>query len=162
MARAAAKAKTSKKNLKSKAKTTKKSVAKKAKSTTKRRRAAKAEIKPVKNVYTKNAMMAKIAEKAELQPRDVKKVFELWERLVLGSIHPKGLGEFAMSGLFKIVTKKVPAKKMPAIKKGTPVRNPSTGEMMPSKGRAAFTKPATVRVKVRALAKLKRAGIGEA
>jgi hypothetical protein len=47
---------------------------------------------------------------------------------------------------------KVSLRKVPARKAGTLVRNPSTGEMIPG-----AAKPASVRVKVRALAKLKAA-----
>jgi hypothetical protein len=54
-----------------------------------------------------------------------------------------------LPGLFKITLRKVPARKA-----GTLIRNPATGEMM--KGAA---KPASVRVKIRALSKLKSAAI---
>jgi hypothetical protein len=54
-----------------------------------------------------------------------------------------------LPGLFKINLRKVPARKA-----GTLIRNPATGEMM--KGAA---KPASVRVKIRALSKLKGAAI---
>jgi hypothetical protein len=69
---------------------------------------------------------------------------------MLGSIHPKGLGEFTLPGLLKVTLRKVPARKA-----GTLVRNPATGEMQP-----AAAKPASVRVKIRALSKLKGAAIG--
>jgi len=46
-------------------------------------------------------------------------------------------------------------RKVPARKAGTLVRNPATGEMQP-----AAAKPASVRVKIRALSKLKGAAIG--
>jgi len=66
-----------------------------------------------------------------------------------GSIHPRGAGEFTFPGLFKIALQKVPARKA-----GTLVRNPSTGEMVPG-----AAKPASMRVKIRALAKLKAAAL---
>ena len=66
---------------------------------------------------------------------------------MLGSVHPNGAGEFMFPGLFKVVLRKVPARKA-----GTLVRNPGTGEMM-----KAAAKPASVRVKIRALAKFKAA-----
>lgn len=67
------------------------------------------------------------------------------------SIRPGGVGEFMMPRMFKVTlrTKK-------AIKKGTMVRSPATGEMVPSKGR-----PASKRVKIRALVNLKKAAAGE-
>lgn len=67
------------------------------------------------------------------------------------SIRPGGVGEFIMPRMFKVTlrTKK-------AIKKGTMVRSPATGEMVASKGR-----PASKRVKIRPLVNLKRAAAGE-
>jgi hypothetical protein len=49
---------------------------------------------------------------------------------------------------------KITLRKVPARKAGTLIRNPATGEMM--KGAA---KPASVRVKIRALSKLKGAAL---
>ena len=67
------------------------------------------------------------------------------------SICPGSDGEFMMPRMFKITLKN---KK--AIKKGTMVRSPATGGMVPSKGR-----PASKRVKIRALVNLKKAAAGE-
>ena len=53
----------------------------------------------------------------------------------------------------KFVNLTVPGlRKVPARRAGTPVRNPATGEMV-----KAAAKPASVRVKIRALSKLKTA-----
>lgn len=112
-------------------------------------------LRPIKTTMNKSQLIAHFVEKMDTDRKTVNGFFNELENVISASLNSKGAGVFALPGLFKIVTVKVAAKKMPAIKKGTPVRNPSTGEMMPSKGRAAFTKPATVRVKVRALAKLK-------
>jgi hypothetical protein len=71
------------------------------------------------------------------------------ESVMLGSVHPRGVGEFTLPGVCKITLRKVPARKA-----GTLIRNPATGEMM--KGAA---KPASVRVRIRALSKLKSAAI---
>ncbi len=67
------------------------------------------------------------------------------------SIRPGGAGEFMMPRMFKVTLK---TKK--AIKKGTMVRSPATGGMVPSKGR-----PASKRVKIRPLVNLKKAAAGE-
>ena len=67
------------------------------------------------------------------------------------SIRPGSVGEFMMPRTFKVTLR---AKK--AIKKGTMVRSPATGEMVPSKGR-----PASKRVKIRPLVNLKKAAAGE-
>ena len=68
---------------------------------------------------------------------------------MLGSVHPKGAGQFIFPGLMKVTLRKVPARKA-----GTLIRNPATGEMVP-----AAAKPASVRVKIRALSKLKSAAV---
>jgi len=62
-------------------------------------------------------------------------------------MHPCGVGEFTLPGLLTVSLRKVPARKA-----GTLVRNPANGEMM-----KAAAKPASIRVKVRALSKLKTA-----
>ena len=117
------------------------------KSTKKAAPKAAAVIKPVKNKLTKSAMVSHIAESADLSRAQVSAVFSALEGLLLGSVHPNGVGEFMLPGLFKVSLRKVPARKA-----GTMIRNPATGEMM-----KAAAKPASVRVKVRALAKLKAA-----
>ena len=106
-------------------------------------------IRPVKERLTKSALVKMIAEENEL-PRDkASGVLATLEKALLGSVHPRGAGEFTMPGLFKVTLRKVPARKA-----GTMIRNPATGEMM-----AGAAKPASVRVKVRPLAKLKAAAI---
>ncbi len=104
-------------------------------------------IRPVKDTLTKSALLNHIAEQTELTRKQVADVLESLEGVMLGSVHSKGVGEFTLPGLLKITLRKVPARKA-----GTLIRNPATGEMM-----KAAAKPASVRVKVRALTKLKNA-----
>ena len=106
-----------------------------------------AAIRPVKQRLTKSALLGQIAENTELSRAQVGNVLSELEGIMLGSVHPAGAGEFMFPGLFKVVLRKVPARKA-----GTLVRNPATGEMI-----KAAAKPASVRVKIRALAKLKAA-----
>jgi hypothetical protein len=117
------------------------------KKATKKKSAAPAVVRPVKERLTKSAIVSAIAEQNELTRAQVAGVFSSLEALMLGSVHPNGIGEFMFPGLFKITLRKVPARKA-----GTLIRNPANGEMM-----KASAKPASVRVKVRALAKLKTA-----
>jgi hypothetical protein len=117
------------------------------KKATKKKAAAPAVVRPVKERLTKSAIVSAIAEQNELTRAQVAGVFSSLEGLMLGSVHPNGIGEFMFPGLFKITLRKVPARKA-----GTLIRNPANGEMM-----KASAKPASVRVKVRALAKLKTA-----
>ena len=106
-------------------------------------------IRPIKETLTKSALLNLIAEKNDLSRKQVAEVFSTLESLMLGSVHPNGVGEFTFPGLFKVTLRKVPARKA-----GTLIRNPATGEMM-----KAAAKPASVRVKVRALSKLKTAAL---
>ncbi len=125
-------------------------VAKKApakKAVAKKAAIAPAKAQPVKAALTKSALVDLIAEKNELSRQVAKSVLATIEDAMTGSIHPKGIGEFTFPGFFKIALQKVPARKA-----GTLVRNPSTGEMVPG-----AAKPASVRVKIRALSKLKAA-----
>ena len=103
--------------------------------------------KPIKQAMTKSALINLIAEENELPRKAAVGVYRTIENAFLGSVHPRGLGEFTLPGLLKVNLRKVPARKA-----GTLVRNPATGEMVP-----AAAKPASVRVKIRALSKLKTA-----
>ena len=101
----------------------------------------------IKQTLSKSALINLIAEQNDIPRKTAVGVFTTLESVMLGSVHPRGVGEFTLPGLLKISLRKVPARKA-----GTLIRNPATGEMM--KGAA---KPASVRVKIRALAKLKGA-----
>jgi nucleoid DNA-binding protein len=104
-------------------------------------------VRPVKETLTKSALINLIAEENDLPRKTAAGVLATLESVLLGSVHPRGVGEFTLPGLLKVTLRKVPARKA-----GTLVRNPATGEMM--KGAA---KPASMRVKIRALSKLTKA-----
>lgn len=103
--------------------------------------------RPVKERLTKSAMLSLVAEQNGITRAQVAGVLGSLEGIMMGSVHPNGIGEFVLPGVLKITLRKVPARKA-----GTLIRNPATGEMM-----KAAAKPASVRVKVRALSKLKAA-----
>ena len=106
-------------------------------------------IRPVKDILTKSALINLIAEQNDISRDTAKGVFATLESALLGSVHPRGAGEFALPGLLKVTLRKVPARKA-----GTLIRNPATGEMI-----AGAAKAASVRVKIRALSKLKTAAL---
>jgi nucleoid DNA-binding protein len=106
-------------------------------------------VKPIKEEMTKSELMNFLSEESGIEAKDVKKVMTKLEEAILGSLAPKGVGNFTLPGLVKFITRKVPARKA-----GQLVRNPATGEMV--KGKA---KPASVRVKARPLTKIKKAAI---
>ena len=108
---------------------------------------APAKMQPVKEALTKSALVNMIAEANDVTRDVAKGVLATIENAMMGSIHPRGVGEFTLPGLFKVSLRKVPARKA-----GTMIRNPSTGEMVPG-----AAKPASVRVKIRPLSKLKGA-----
>ena len=101
----------------------------------------------VKESLSKSGLINLIAEKNELPRKTAAAVYATIENVFLGSVHPRGVGEFTLPGILKVNLRKVPARKA-----GTLVRNPATGEMV-----KAAAKPASVRVKIRALSKLKKA-----
>jgi nucleoid DNA-binding protein len=106
-------------------------------------------VRPIKQQLTKSALVTMIAEQNGVTRKQVSDILASLECAMLGSVHPNGAGVFMMPGLFKVTLRKVPARKA-----GTLIRNPATGEMM-----KAAAKPASVRVKIRALAKLKKAAV---
>src|ERR1700758_2328279 len=101
---------------------------------------------PVKEKFTKASLAAHVATAANVEPKAAKAVLAALEDTILGSVHKKGAGEFTLSGLLKISVQQVPAKKRRFGK------DPFTGEE-----RWFDAKPASVRIKARALKKLKDA-----
>jgi nucleoid DNA-binding protein len=95
---------------------------------------------------TKSSLTAHVAEQAGVEPKQAKAVLAALEDTILGSVNKKGLGEFTLSGLLKINVQKVEAKKRRFGK------DPFTGQE-----RWFDAKPATVKLKVRPLKKLKDA-----
>ncbi len=109
-------------------------------------KATPAALKPVKDVFNKTTLVAHLATQAGVEPKAVKAVLAALESAILGSVHKKGSGEFTLPGLMKIGLQQVPAKKKRFGK------DPFTGEE-----RWFPAKPASVKIKTRALKKLKDA-----
>lgn len=123
------------------------SKAKKApKKAAKKAAAPKGPAKPIKTALSKSNLVAHIAENAAVAPRDVRAVLAALEGAVAGSVSKKGAGSFTLPGLLKITVVNVPAKPK---RKGI---NPFTKEEQ-----WFAAKPASVKVKVRPLKKLKDA-----
>jgi nucleoid DNA-binding protein len=94
---------------------------------------------------TKTEIMRSISETTGLQKKDVVAVMEALTHEIQKALKGSGIGVFSIPGLVKVERRKVPAR--PA-QKG--VKNPFTGELQ---DRPA--KPASVKVRVRALKNLK-------
>ena len=128
----------------------KKAAPAKAKKAVKAPKASKAPavVKPIKEALGKSGLVAHIAESTGVAPKDVRAVFVALEAAVHGSVDKRGVGSFALPGLLKITVVKVPAKPK---RKGI---NPFTKEEQ-----VFAAKPATVKVKIRPLKKLKDAAL---
>ena len=110
--------------------------------------AAPAALKPIKTAFNKSSLAAHVAEQSGVDVKSVKSVLATLESAMLMSVHKKGLGEFTLPGLLKVVVHNVPAKKKRMGK------DPFTGVE-----RMFAAKPATVKIKTRALKKLKDAAL---
>lgn len=102
--------------------------------------------KPIKEALTKSGLIAHISEVSEIAPKDVRAVLAALEGAMSASVSKKGVGQFTLPGLMKITASKVPAKPK---RKGI---NPFTKEEV-----WFAAKPASIKLKVRPLKKLKDA-----
>ncbi|MES2823153.1 MAG: HU family DNA-binding protein [Pseudomonadota bacterium] len=107
-------------------------------------KAAPAVVKAIAERQNKTQILAQISEATELSKKQVQAVLDELTNVIEGHIKKKGIGEFVLPGLLKIITVKKPATKA---RKGI---NPFSGEEVMFKA-----KPASTSVKVRPLKKLK-------
>jgi nucleoid DNA-binding protein len=100
-----------------------------------------------KKAMTKSELLNNIASETDLKRRDVSSMLDSLSKQVKKSLGKSGAGMFTLPGLVKIERKHVPARKA---RKNVP--NPfKPGEFMD-----VPAKPATTKVKVRALKNLKQ------
>ena len=111
-------------------------------------KAAPAALKPVKTAFNKSSLAAHVAEQSGVDAKSVKSVLAALEGAILASVNKKGLGSFTLPGLLKVTVQNVPAKKKRIGK------DPFTGIE-----RQFAAKPASVKIKTRALKKLKDAAL---
>jgi len=111
-------------------------------------KAAPAALKPLKTAFNKSSLAAHVAEQSGVDAKSVKSVLAALEGAILASVNKKGLGSFTLPGLLKVVVHNVPAKKKRIGK------DPFTGIE-----RQFAAKPASVKIKTRALKKLKDAAL---
>lgn len=105
-------------------------------------------VKPIKDVLSKGELVRHLSDQSGVESKHVKAVLAALEGTMLGAIHKKGAGQFVLPGLLKVTSQAVPAKKKRFGK------DPFTGQE-----RWFDAKPATVRVKARALKKLKESAL---
>ena len=129
------------------AKSTKKAAPKKAAKKAAPKAAAKpAAPKPSKEALSKSGLVAHIADATSVAAKDIRSVLAALEGAIHGSLNKKGAGSFTLPGVAKFSAVNVPAKPK---RKGS---NPFTKEEQ-----WFAAKPASVKVKVRPLKKLKDA-----
>jgi hypothetical protein len=109
---------------------------------------APAAAKPITSAFNRTSLIAHLAEMAAVELKAVRAVIASLEATILASVHKKGLGSFTLPGLLKVNVINVPAKK-----KRTGI-DPFTKQE-----RVFAAKPATVKIKTRALKKLKDAAL---
>lgn len=102
--------------------------------------------KPIKEVLGKSGLVDYIATTSDLMAKDVRAVLAALEGAVIGSVNKNGARTFVLPGLLKITVASIPAKPK---RQGI---NPFTKQEQ-----WFAAKPASVRVKVRPLKKLKDA-----
>jgi hypothetical protein len=120
---------------------------KKAAKKTRSKTAAKpAANKPIKEALGKSGLVEYIVGSAGVVAKDVRAVLAALEGAVVGSVHKNGARTFTLPGLLKVTVATIPAKPK---RKGI---NPFTKQEQ-----WFAAKPASVRVKVRPLKKLKDA-----
>lgn len=105
-------------------------------------------LKPIKTAFSKTSLTAHLAERSGVDAKAAKAVMAALEETILASIHKKGAAAFTLPGLLKITAQSVPAKKA---RKG---KDPFTGVE-----RMFAAKPASTKIKARALKKLKDAAL---
>ena len=118
------------------------------KSARKNAAAGSAPMKPFKEALSKSALVAHLSSHSGVEPRGVRAVLASLEATMAASLHKNGARIFKLPGVLKATAVAVPAKPK---RKG---KDPFTGEE-----RMFAAKPASVRVKIRALKKLKNAAL---
>ena len=118
----------------------------KTKNAAKSKGAKPAATRPIKEALSKSGLVTHLADASGVAARDVRAVMAALEGAVAGSVSKKGAGSFTLPGLLKITAISVPAKPK---RRGI---NPFTKEEQ-----WFAAKPATTKVKVRPLKKLKDA-----
>ncbi|CAG9165606.1 DNA-binding protein [Cupriavidus respiraculi] len=102
--------------------------------------------RPLKDTFNKSSLVAHLVAQTQVDAKAVKTVLAHLENTIVSALNKKGAGEFTLPGLMKITAQQVPAKKKRFGK------DPFSGEE-----RWFPAKPASVKVKVRPLKKLKDA-----
>ena len=107
-----------------------------------------AALKPIKETLGKSALISHLSSHSGVETKGVKAVLASLEATIAATLHKNGARVFTLPGVLKATAVAVAAKPK---RKG---KDPFTGEE-----RMFAAKPASVKVKVRALKKLKNAAL---
>src|SRR5437764_2202568 len=107
-----------------------------------------APMKPISTPLNRSGLIAHLAEVTAMEAKIVRTLMAAFEATILASVHKKGSGSFTLPGLLKVNVINVPAKKK---RRGI---DPFT-----KVEREFAAKPASVKIKTRALKKLKDAAL---
>lgn len=105
-------------------------------------------MKPLTEVLSKSSLVNHLSSHSGVDTKSVRAVLDALEQTIANSIHKKGVGQFTMPGLMKVTSIAVPAKPK---RQGV---DPFTKQE-----RWFAAKPASVKVKIRPLKKLKDAAL---
>ena len=105
-------------------------------------------MKPISTALNRSSLIAHLAEATAMEVKIVRTLMAAFEATILASVHKRGLGSFTLPGLLKVSVVNVPAKKK---RRGI---DPFT-----KVEREFAAKPASVKIKTRALKKLKDAAL---
>lgn len=105
-------------------------------------------VKPLKDVLSRSDLARHVSERSGVPLKETKAVLAALEVTMLGAVHKKGARTFTLPGLLKVTVQDV------AAKKARMGKDPFTGQE-----RMFAAKPASVKIKVRALKKLKDAAL---
>ncbi|HEY0178830.1 MAG TPA: HU family DNA-binding protein [Dokdonella sp.] len=108
----------------------------------------KASVKPVTEVLSKSSLVSHLSTQSGAEPKTVRAVLAALEETIAGAVHKKGARQFTLPGIFKLSAVAVPAKPR---RKGV---DPFTKQE-----RWFEAKPASVKVKIRPLKKIKDAAL---
>ncbi|MEO7062313.1 MAG: HU family DNA-binding protein, partial [Dokdonella sp.] len=67
-------------------------------------------VKPINEVLSKSALIARLSEQSGVEAKQVRAVMAALEQTFAGAIHKKGVGQFTLPGLLKVTSQAVAAK----------------------------------------------------
>lgn len=142
------------------ARSTKKPTAKRVQAKPARKPRAKKAValmfKPQTTKMSKVDIVNTLVENVEgIDKKQARAMLDTMGHMILASMHPKSVEQFTIPGVLNVRVRHIAPRKVKGIKAGTEVYNPLTKETKIHEGRRAYTKPASRKIRARALGTLK-------